>query len=101
MAGEMRTDAATLSAEAANFETISNDLQTEIRNVDAVGAELASQWTGRAGTAAQEALVRFREAGQAQIKALEDISRNIQTAGIQYSASDDEQASSLSSQMNF
>jgi WXG100 family type VII secretion target len=98
---EMRTDSATLSAEASNFETISNDLQSEIRNVDAVGAELAAQWTGRAGAAAQEALVRFREAGQAQIKALSDISTNIQTAGIQYAAADDEQAGSLSSQMNF
>lgn len=98
---EMRTDAATLSAEAANFEAISADLQSEIRNVDAVGAELAGQWTGRAGTSAQDALVRFREAGQAQIKTLDDITKNIQTAGIQYQAADDEQADSLSSQMNF
>ncbi len=98
---EMRTDAATLSAEAANFDRISNELQQVIRQVDSVGSELASHWRGQAGGAAQQALLRFREAGQAQIKALTDISTNISQAGIQYSSADDEQAGSLSSQMNF
>jgi WXG100 family type VII secretion target len=98
---EMRTDAATLSAEAANFDRISNELQQVIRGVETTAGELAGHWRGQAGAAAQQALGRFHEAGQAQIKALNDISNNISSAGIHYDRADDEQASSLSSQMNF
>ncbi len=97
----MRTDAATLSAEAANFDRISTELKQVIQQVESTAGELAGHWRGQAGTAAQQALTRFHEAGQAQIKALNDISQNISSAGIQYSSSDDEQAGSLSSQMNF
>lgn len=97
----MRTDTATLSAEASNFDRISGELQQVIGQVESTGGELASHWRGQAGTAAQQALVRFHEAGQAQIKALGDISQSIHGAGIEYSKADDEQASSLSSQMNF
>src|ERR1700735_1609276 len=97
---EMRTDAAALSAEAANFDQISGELQRVIAGVEQTGGELSSHMVGQAGTAAQQALARFHEAGQAQIKALNEISGNIHGAGIQYSKADDEQASSLSSQMN-
>ncbi|WP_430623699.1 WXG100 family type VII secretion target [Mycolicibacterium sphagni] len=97
----MRTDSAALGAEAANFDRISNELQQVIRGVESTGGELAAQWRGQAGQAAQAALLRFHEAGQAQIKALSDISTSISQAGIQYSSADDEQAGSLSSQMNF
>ncbi|OBI21797.1 type VII secretion protein EsxB [Mycobacterium sp. E2462] len=98
---EMRTDAATLSAEAANFDRISNELKQVIGQVESTGGELVGHWRGQSGAAAQQALTRFHEAGQAQIKALNDISQNIHGAGIEYSKADDEQASSLSSQMNF
>jgi WXG100 family type VII secretion target len=98
---EMRTDAAALSAEASNFDRISSELQQVISTVESTGGELASHWRGQAGQAAQQALGRFHEAGQAQIKALSEISSNIHNAGVQYSKADDEQAGSLSSQMNF
>jgi WXG100 family type VII secretion target len=98
---EMKTDAATLRAEASNFDRIGGELQSVIGQVEQTGNELASHWKGQAGVAAQQALARFHEAGQAQIKTLSEISNNIQGAGIQYSAADEEQASSLSSQMNF
>lgn len=98
---EMKTDAAALSAEASNFDRISNELQQVIRGVENTGGELAAQWRGQAGAAAQQALLRFKAAGDAQIKELGEISTAINQAGIQYSSSDDEQAGSLSSQMNF
>jgi WXG100 family type VII secretion target len=98
---EMRTDAAALSAEASNFDRISSELQQVISHVESTGGELAGHWRGQAGAAGQQALARFHEAGQAQLKALSEISNNIHNAGIQYSKADDEQASSLSSQMNF
>jgi WXG100 family type VII secretion target len=97
---EMRTDAAALSAEAANFDRISGELQRVIGTVESTGGELASHMVGQAGTATQQALLRFHEAGTAQIKALTDISQNIHHAGIQYQKADEEQSSALSSQMN-
>jgi WXG100 family type VII secretion target len=96
----MQTDAATLSAEAATFDRIAGELKAVIQGVDSTGAELAGVWQGQAGTAAQEALVRFQAAARAQESQLMDISSNISQAGIQYTSADDEQAGSLSSQMN-
>jgi len=97
---EMKTDAAALSAEAANFDRISGELKGVIANVDSTAGTLAAQWRGQAGAAAQSALLRFKEAGQKQIKELDDISSNISQSGIQYDAADSDQAGSLSSQMN-
>ena len=100
MTGPMQTDAATLSAEAANFDRIAGELKAVIQGVESIGAEFAREWQGQAATAAQEALVRFQEAARAQESQLIEISSNISQAGIQYTSSDDEQAGSLSSQMN-
>ncbi|WP_442932177.1 WXG100 family type VII secretion target [Mycobacterium sp. 050134] len=97
----MKTDAATLSAEASNFDRISGELSRTIGAVEQTGGELAGHWRGAAGAAAQQALARFHEAGQAQIKALGEIHNNISQAGVQYQQADDEQSSSLSAQMNF
>ncbi|WP_205875417.1 WXG100 family type VII secretion target [Mycobacterium camsae] len=98
---EMKADAAKLHTEAANFDQISVELQQIIRMVETVSGELSGQWRGKAGAAAKQALTRFREAGQAQISALTDISANIYEAAVQYGKSDDEQATSLAAQMNF
>ncbi len=100
MTGPMQTDAATLSAEAQNFDGIAGELKAVIQGVESTGAELAGVWQGQAGTAAQQALVRFQAAARAQESQLMDISSNISQAGIQYTSADDEQAGSLSSQMN-
>ena len=100
MTGPMETDAATLSAEAQNFDGIAGELKAVIQGVESTGAELAGVWKGQAGTAAQQALVRFQEAARAQESQLMEISTNISQAGIQYTSADDEQAGSLSSQMN-
>lgn len=98
---QMNTDAAALAAEASNFDRISNELQQVIRRVDSTGGELAGQWRGQAGTAAQQALQRFRTAGQSQIKELNEISAAIRQAGVRYTSSDQDQAGALSAQMNF
>jgi WXG100 family type VII secretion target len=95
---EMKTDASALSAEAANFDRIASELTTVINGVEHTGGELAGHWKGSAGSAAQQALGRFHEAGQAQIKALADIHEKISQAGIQYSRTSDEQTSALQSQ---
>ena len=100
MTGPMETDAAVLSAEAANFDRIAGELKAIISAVESAGADLAAGWQGQAGTAAQQALVRFKEAGDKQERELSDISTDIAGAGIDYSASDEEQAGGLSGAMN-
>ncbi|WP_026357159.1 WXG100 family type VII secretion target [Mycobacterium sp. 141] len=96
----MNTDVAVLAKEAGNFERISGELQSVIAQVESTGSALASQMVGQAGTAAQAALARFHEAAARQVQELNDISQNIHQSGVQYSSTDDDQASSLSSAMN-
>lgn len=97
---QMNTDAAVLAKEAANFDRISGELKSVIAHVESTAGSLQGQWTGQAGTAAQAALVRFTEAAQKQVQELNDISNNIHTSGVQYTSTDDDQSSTLSSAMN-
>lgn len=97
---QMNTDAAVLAKEAANFERISGELKTVIGQVEATAGALSSQMVGQAGTAAQAAIIRFQEAADRQVQELADITSNIQTAGMQYTSTDDDQASNLASAMH-
>jgi ESAT-6 family protein len=96
----MNTDVAVLAKEAANFGRISGELTVVIAQVEATAGALASQMVGQAGTAAQAALLRFHEAAARQVQELNDITRNIQTSGTQYTSADDDNAATLSSAMN-
>jgi len=98
---EMTADAAALSAAASEFDGISNELKSAISQVDSTAGELASHLQGPAGTAAQAAFQRFQEAGNKQIAELNDISQNINQAGVQYQAAADDAAGSLGGAMGF
>ena len=97
---QMNTDAAVLAKEAANFERISGELKGVIALVESTAGALAGQWQGQAGVAAQAALVRFQEAAAKQVQELNDISGNIHTSGLQYTATDEDQSATLASAMN-
>lgn len=96
----MNTDAAVLAKEAANFESISAQLKSVMAEVEGTGGALAGQMVGQAGTAAQAALARFHEAALQQERELADITSNIQTAGMQYTTADDDEAANLASAMH-
>jgi WXG100 family type VII secretion target len=96
----MNTDVAVLAKEAANFGRISGELSVVIAQVEATAGALASQMVGQAGTAAQQALIRFQEAAAQQTKQLDDIAANIHTGGVQYTTTDDDQAGAFASSMN-
>jgi WXG100 family type VII secretion target len=96
---QMNTDAAVLAKEAANFERISGELQAVIGQVESTAGTLAAQMVGQAGTAAQAALMRFHEAAARQVQELNDISANIHTSGTQYTATDEDQASTFAGTM--
>jgi WXG100 family type VII secretion target len=96
----MNTDAAVLAKEAANFERISGELKSVIAQVDMTSGALQAQMVGQAGTAAQAAILRFNEAAERQVQELTDITSNIQTAGMQYTTADDDEAANLASSMH-
>lgn len=96
----MNTDTAVLAKEAANFDRISGELKGVIAQVEGTAGALQGQWVGQAGSAAQAALIRFNEAAQRQIQELNDISNNIHSSGMQYASTDEDQQSTLTSQMN-
>jgi WXG100 family type VII secretion target len=96
---QMNTDAAVLAKEAANFERISGELKGVIAHVESTGGQLAAQWQGQAGMAAQNALLRFQEAAQQQIQQLNDISGNIHTAGAGYTSTDEDQSAAVTAAM--
>ncbi len=97
---QMNTDGAVLAKEASNFERISGELRGVIAHVESTAAALQSQWQGQAGSAAQAAVIRFHEAAARQVQELNDISVNIHTSGMRYSATDEDQSAALSSAMN-
>jgi WXG100 family type VII secretion target len=96
----METDAAVLAKEASNFERISGELQAVMTQVDATAGGLQAAWQGEAGTAGQAALLRYQEAAQTQRKLLDEISMNIHSSGVDYTATDTDQASVVQSAMN-
>ncbi|MDH6244331.1 WXG100 family type VII secretion target [Mycobacterium sp. OTB74] len=96
----MSTDAAVLASEAANFDRIGGELKGVMAHVESTAGSLASHMVGQSGTATQQALIRFHEAAMQQVQELTDISNNIQNAGVHYTSSDEDQASTLQGQMN-
>jgi WXG100 family type VII secretion target len=98
---EMKTSAPALKAEAANFDRIGGELTQMMGQVETTAGELRTHVRGQAGDAIQAALDRFKEKQQQSINVLNEIHTNIAQAGVQYEKADDEQAATLSSQMNF
>ncbi|ACC38664.1 WXG100 family type VII secretion target [Mycobacterium marinum] len=98
---EMKTDAATLTGQAHQFERIADDLKASIRRVETTAAGLLLAWRGDAGHAAQAAIALFHQAATQQVKKLNEISTKIWTAAQDYTDTDDHETGLLSNQMNF
>ena len=99
MSAGMETDAAVLAKEAGNFERISGELQGIMGAVDATANTLRARWLGDAGGSAQLAIERYQEASQTQRTLLDEISTNIHSSGMDYTATDTDQASVVQSAM--
>jgi WXG100 family type VII secretion target len=95
MGQPLQTDSAVLASEASNFESISASLQGIMGQVDSTAGSMQVHLQGMSGTAAQAAFVRYQEAAQVQKAALDEISANIHTGGVQYAATDEDQGSAL------
>jgi WXG100 family type VII secretion target len=95
MGQPLQTDSAVLAAEASNFDSIASSLQGIMGQVDQTAGSMSTHLVGQAGTAAQAAFVRYQEAAQVQKSALDEISANIHTGGVQYVSTDEDQGSAL------
>lgn len=102
MTGALTTDPAALAKAAASFEAIAENLKAVISRVQSTAAELTGEanWKGAAAAAAKAALQRFNDAVTAQVGQLNDISTNLDSAGVQYSVTDDDRARALEHAMN-
>jgi WXG100 family type VII secretion target len=95
MGQPLQTDSAVLATEASNFERIASSLQGIMGQVDSTAGSMQMHLQGQSGTAAQAAFVRYQEAAQAQKAALDEISANIHTGGVQYLSTDEDQSAAL------
>lgn len=100
MTGSLTTDPAVLAKEAANFERISAELKNVVARVESTASQLANHWQGTAAAAAQRVLEQYRQAASQHVGLLNDVSTNVYSAGVRYSATDEEQARRLASKMN-
>ena len=71
--------------------TISASLQGVMGQVDSTAGSMQMHLQGLSGSAAQAAFVRYQEAAQVQKAALDEISANIHTGGVQYVSTDEDQ----------
>jgi WXG100 family type VII secretion target len=95
MGQPLQTDSAVLATEASNFVRIASSLQGIMGQVDSTAGSMQMHLQGQSGTAAQAAFVRYQEAAQAQKAALDEISANIHTGGVQYLTTDEDQSAAL------
>ncbi|WP_069601495.1 WXG100 family type VII secretion target [Mycobacterium kyorinense] len=100
MAAQLTTDPAALVKEAGNFERIAEEIKAVITRVEQAATDLDTHWQGIAADAAKQALARYHEAATAQVGLLNEVTTNLHTAGLQYSATDDERAAALASAMS-
>ena len=100
MGQPMHTDSAVLASEASNFESIASQLRAIMSQVDSTAGGLATHMVGQAGTATQQAFVRYQEAALVQKNELDEISANIHTGGTQYASTDEDQSAALSQTIN-
>lgn len=95
----MTTDPAALTNEARNFERIADEIKAGIVRVQQTANDLDGHWQGMAAKAAQSALARFNEAAEAQVRQLNEITTNLQTAAAQYAHTDDERSGAIAAAM--
>lgn len=100
MVDALTTDPEALTKAASRFQAIADDLKAVLGRVQSTTDGLEQHWKGEAADAAQQKLQRFHDAATAQIAELNDISGNLTTAGVHYSATDEERARALEHAMN-
>jgi len=99
----VKVDSTVLRKEAANFERIAESLKDQIARVQRAAAELVAEhnWKGSARDAVNGALNRDVEAARAMSNGLNDNSTKLETAGLLYDSTDEQESSRLAHAMGF
>jgi WXG100 family type VII secretion target len=99
----VKVDSTVLRKEAANFERIAESLKDPIARVQRAAAELVAEhnWKGSARDAVNGALNRDVEAARAMSNGLNDNSTKLETAGLLYDSTDEQESSRLAHAMGF
>lgn len=95
MSAPLNTDPAILTKEAGNFHDMSSELTTITGGVNQTAGGLATSWQGAAGSAAQDALMRFNEAASSLQTQLASIADTLHQSGAQYVSTDDDATSAV------
>jgi WXG100 family type VII secretion target len=92
---QMNTDTAAMQATAAAFDASAGQLRASMASVDAEASGLVPTLQGQTGLAAQDALMRYKEAQQAVITRLDTIGQNIGLGGRDYEGTDVDHAANV------
>jgi len=98
MAEQTQTDSAVMEQTAKNFEAVDAELMATLDTLKKKVANLAGGWVGRGHTSFQQVMEQWSK-DQAEInRLLRDTAGLIRSAGVNYSASDDNTATRFSNQ---
>ena len=96
----LKAEVASLTTEANTFDSIAGSLTTVRGHVETIAAAAQVNLSSpAAGVALQQALTKYHEASDQQIRLLHDISENIQGSGMQYDSTDTDNSSNLTQAM--
>ncbi|PYC81943.1 WXG100 family type VII secretion target [Streptomyces tateyamensis] len=96
MAGQFTTTAEEMTAFSAKIVQVNEQVQKEIQSLNGLIGEVAGGWTGDAATAYHQLQQRWNDDAQALNKVLDEIRQAIDATTKQYSATEDNQRSSIS-----
>jgi WXG100 family type VII secretion target len=96
MAGQFTTTAEEMRAFSARITQVNSQIQSEIQKLNALIGEVAGSWKGEAATAYHQLQERWNDDANSLNKVLDEIRQAIDATTKQYSATEDQQRSSLS-----
>ena len=89
MAGSFNTDAATMQRAAQQVQQVSEEINAELRALQANLDPVAASWKGAAASAFQQLMVRWGEDANKLTSALQGISEMLDSTNKNYSQTED------------
>jgi WXG100 family type VII secretion target len=99
MAGSFNTDAATMQKAAQQVQQVSEEINGELRALQANLDPVAASWKGAASSAFQQLMMRWHEDANKLTTALQGISEMLQSTNTNYSNVEESNQSQISAIM--
>ena len=94
--GQFRTTAEEMRAFSARIDQVNSSIQRELSSLNNLAGSMTSGWQGQAATAYNQLQQRWNEDATKLNRVLDEIKQAIDATTRQYSATEEEQRSSLS-----